>query len=512
MDRYYLGLDAGTSGLKALLMDWRGTVVGQATAPYDLATPRPGWVESDPDIWWTALCLATRGALNAAGIDGASVAAIGLCGQMHTLVLLDDHNRPVRPAISWADARGAEERAELEARVGRDHLIEITGSPAVTAFTATKLLWVRRHEPELWARARLALLAKDYLRLRLTGEVASDPSDAGAAGLLDLTRRDWSAEVLGALDLPRELLPPLLPSAVPAGAVTHEAAAETGLRAGTPVATGAGDQECAALGCGVTEPGPLLITVGTGGQLFAATNAPLIDRLGRLHTLPHALPDRWHVLAAIPAAGLALTWLRGVIGPMEPGPATKVARQESATEVAIQRTREATATSAAFHHAPPIFVPALAGERTPTMDEAARGAFVGLNLTHTAADLHDAAREGVAFALRLCVETLADLGLPLNPIAVTGGLSGDPAFLSLLANVLARPVDVAAQRDGSAYGAALLGALAAGATVPSAPMLSDMTIQPDQARVVWHERRYTVYTGLCAALNAQPREPQPLEI
>ena len=490
MAQFYLGLDAGTSGLKALLLDAQGQAHGQATAPYSLVTPRPGWVESDPREWWAALCAATRGALDAAGLDGAAVAGIGLSGQMHTLVLLDDQNEPVRPAISWADARGAEECIEIEACVGRERLIEITGSPAVTAFTATKLLWVRRHEPERWARARLALLAKDYLRLRLTGTAASDPSDAGATGLLDLARRDWSSQVLGALELPRELLPPLRPSATPAGAVTHQAAAETGLRAGTPVATGAGDQECAALGCGVTEPGPLLITVGTGGQLFAATVKPVIDPQGRLHTLPHALPDRWHVLAAIPAAGLALTWLREVLGP--------TARPESGAEDA--------STSSGPGSALPIFVPALAGERTPTMNEAARGASFGLNLAHTAADLRDAAREGVAFALRRCVETLAEMGLPMNPIAVTGGLSRDPAFRALLANVLARPVSAAARSDGSAHGAALLGALAAGATISAEPMISDAPVQPDPARVAWHDRRYGVYIKFAEALNPEAGE------
>src|SRR5438105_2287614 len=335
---YYLGIDAGTSGLKALVLDGHGHAVAQGMASYALRTSRPGWVEGDPEEWWSALCAATRQALAAAGIGGVQIAAAGFSGQMHTLVLLDAAARPVRPAISWADARGAAERAEIEARVGRARLIAITGSPAVSAFTATKLLWVRRHEPAVWARARVALLPKDYLRLRLTGVAATDPTDAGATGLLDLQARDWSPAVLAALELPRALLPRISPSAAHAGTVARPAGRATGLAAGTPVATGAGDQECAALGCGITTPGTLLLTVGSGGQVFAATTTPLTDPQGRIHSLPHALPDHWHVLAAIPAAGLAIAWLRGLI------PAAQAPARPSA--------------------APPIFVPSLAGERT----------------------------------------------------------------------------------------------------------------------------------------------------
>ncbi len=489
MPAYYLGLDAGTSGLKALLIDERGATVGQGTSAYALHTPRPGWVESDPDEWWHALCAATRRALAAAGIDGAQVAAVGFSGQMHTLVLLDERYRPVRPAISWADARGAEECAEIERRVGRARLIATTGSPAVPAFTSAKLLWVRRHEPEVWARARTALLAKDYLRLRLTGGgrarahvhgtiatgmVASDPTDAGATGLLDLRARDWSAAVLDALELPRTLLPPLVPSAAVAGTVTVGAAAETGLRAGTPVAAGAGDQECAALGCGLSAPGPLLVTVGTGGQIFAVTDAPRADPAGRLHALPHALPDRWHLLAAIPAAGLALSWLREM----------------------LPHTAGRAAPS------PPIFFPAVAGERTPSMDGGARAAFVGLDLTHTADDLLFAAREGVAFALRRCVEVLEELGVPTEPVLVTGGLSADSGFLALLADALDRPLAAAAQREGSAFGAALLAVEAGGGALPTTgPVRSGAVVQPGPARAAWHDRRYAVYRRLYRALQ-----------
>lgn len=460
-----------------MLIDERGTPVGQGAAAYMLRTPRPGWVEADAGAWWRALCAATRRALDAAGIAGARVAGVSFSGQMHTLVLLDRDGRTVRPPISWADARGADERDEIEARVGRERLIATTGSPAVTAFTATKLLWIRRHEPGSWRRARHMLLPKDYLRRRLTGVVATDPTDAGATGLLDVRTRDWSPVVLEALDLPRFLLPPIYPSGARVGTISPAAARATGLRAGTPVACGAGDQECAALGCGIVAPGPTLLTAGSGGQVFAATGTPVIDGQGRVHALPHALPDLWHVMAAIPAAGLALTWLRDTMP-------------------------ESTDPSDPISAVPPLFFPAVAGERTPSMDESARAAFFGLNLKHTAADLTFAAREGVAFALKACVDVLDELGIPTDPLIVTGGLSLDAAFMTLLANVLGRPLTPAAHAEGSAYGAARLAAMAAG-VLPGEieTALSEPLVWPDPASVARHARRYAVYERLYPALR-----------
>ncbi len=468
---YYLGIDAGTSGLKVVAIDAHGAMRGTGSAPYRLSTPRPGWAEADPHDWWTALCAAIRQLLVTARIDAAQIVAVSFSGQMHTLVLLDAQYVPVRPAISWADTRGSDERREIEGRIGRTRLIEITGSPAVTAFTATKLLWVRRHEPEVWPRARVAMLCKDFLRWRLTGTVATDPTDAGATGLLDVRAREWAQPVLDALDIPRALLPPIAPSTARAGHVSPTAASETGLRAGTIVGIGAGDQECAALGCGVIDSGPLLMTLGTGGQVFAATTTSVIDPLGRVHTLPHALVDRWHILAAIPAAGLALEWASRVLA----------APQESGEPLSAE---------------PPIFVPDVAGARTPSMDEQARGVFVGLALDHTARDLSFAVREGVAFALRACVETLNELGVPSDPLLVTGGLSVDGDFLPLLADVLNRPLQRASHPEGSGYGAALLAASAAGRPLPSPAVAgAGLRYRPRAAHAVWHARRYAAFRG-----------------
>jgi len=474
---YYLGIDAGTSGLKVVAIDAHGAIRGMANAPYSLSTPHPGWAESDPHAWWLALCAATRQLLATAGIDARAIAAISFSGQMHTLVLLDEQGSPVRPAISWADTRGSDERGEIEERIGRARLIEITGNPAVTAFTATKLLWVRRHEPEVWRRTRAAMLCKDYLRQRLTGDTATDPTDAGATGLLDVRARDWSQPVLDALDIHRSLLPAIAPSTAPAGHVSPVAADETGLCLGTVVGVGAGDQECAALGCGVVDAGPLLVTLGTGGQVFVATSRPVVDPQGRVHTLPHALPDRWHVLAAIPAAGLALRWAERVLAVSdEPG------------DLSAE---------------PPIFVPDVAGERTPWMDERARGAFVGLALDHTARDLSFASREGVAFALRACVDTLVELGLPTAPLLVTGGLSADEDFCSLVADVLDRPLRQAIQREGSGTGAALLAACAVGHPVPIPDIAATRRVyRPRAERAAWHARRYTIFRRLYPALRA----------
>lgn len=443
--------------------------VGSASVAYPLHSLRPGWVEADPEVWWAALCQATSGVLESSRIAGAQVAGIGFSGQMHTLVLLDGQGQPVRPAISWADTRGERERVEIETRVGRDRLIATTGSPAVTAFTSTKLLWVRRHEPDIWMKARHAVLAKDYLRLRLTGNMATDPTDAGATGLLDVRTRDWSPTVLNALDIPAALLPEIHPSSAPAGTITPEAAAATGLHAGTPVATGAGDQECAALGCGVLAPGPVLVTLGTGGQVFAPTGSPLIDSRGRVHTLPHVLPDAWHVLAAIPAAGLALDWLRSMIAP-----ATQTPTRPSSN--------------------PPLFVPAVAGERTPSMDTEVRGSFFGLDLSHSAIDLVFAAREGIAFALRACIDVLTEVGISTEYLMVTGGLSADRVLVTILADVLQRPLELQAQREASGRGAAILGASAAGRSIAEFGMPATIeVVQPDPDRVQWHVLRYDTF-------------------
>jgi len=466
---YYLGIDAGTSGLKVVAIDARGAIRGTGSAPYRLSTPHPGWVEADPHEWWTALCAATRQLLVTARIDAAQIAAVSFSGQMHTLVLLDAQCVPVRPAISWADTRGSAERKEIEGRIGRARLIEITGSPAVTAFTVTKLLWVRHHEPEVWQQARVAMLCKDYLRWRLTGTMATDPTDAGATGLLDVRAREWAQPVLDALDLRRALLPPIAPSSARAGHVSPAAASETGLRAGTVVGIGAGDQECAALGCGIIDVGPLLMTLGTGGQVFAGTLTPVIDPRGRVHALPHALDDLWHILAAIPAAGLALRWAEGVL----------TAPREPIEPLSVE---------------PPIFVPDVAGVRTPSMDEQARGAFVGLALDHTARDLSFAAREGVAFALRACVDTLTELGVPSDPLLVTGGLSMDEDFLPLLADVLNRPLQRANHSEGSGYGAALLAACAAGHPLPSPEAAgAGLLYSPRADLAAWHVPRYTTF-------------------
>ncbi len=476
MTTYVMGIDAGTSGLKALVVDQDGTVHGRATATYTLSTPRAGWVEAEPREWWQALCTATRQALAAADLPAERIAAVGFSGQMHTLVLLDRLGDVVRPSISWADTRSLHERRLMEERVGRERLIALSCNPALTAFTATKLLWVREHEPEQWARAQTMLLAKDYLRWKLTGRLATDPSDAGATGLLDVHRRTWSDEIVQALELPASLLPPIIGSDTVAGTVSPGAAEATGLRAGTPVACGAGDQECAALGCGVTDPGPLLITVGTGGQVFAATAEPVIDPAGRVHTLPHAPADRWHVMAAIPAAGLALDWLRGSMGNVP---------SESRPPAA----------------SPPLFLPALAGERTPTMNEAASGVFFGLDLTHRAPDLVAAVREGVAMSLRACVDVLDEMGLSTSPILVTGGLSNDQAFVGVLASVLARPLYAAQQREGSAFGAALLAFRTLGhASLSARPRESTLLATPALGRADRLEQRYAAYRQLSTVM------------
>jgi xylulokinase len=310
-----LGIDVSTTATKAILVDGAGAVRGIGVAEYPYATPRPQWSEQDPDLWWTGTQAAIRAALAGAGVDAGEVAAVGLTGQMHGSVLLDAADRPVRPAILWNDQRTAAECDAIPAALGRERLIRITGNDALTGFTAPKLLWVRAHEPDAWARVTGVMLPKDFVRLRLTGERAVDKADGAGTLLFDLARRDWSAEVLAALELDSALFPPTFEGPVVTGAVTAAAAETTGLRAGTPVVGGGGDQSANAVGVGVVDPGSAALSLGTSGVVFAATDRPLYEPDGRVHAFCHAVPDRWHLMSVMLSAAGSFRWFRDALAP-----------------------------------------------------------------------------------------------------------------------------------------------------------------------------------------------------
>ena len=475
-----LGLDLGTSSVKALLLEEDGTALGEGSAPYAVRSPRPGWSESSPDDWWAAVLRATDAAV---GRRGAGVTALGLSGQMHGVVLAGGRGRPLRPAVLWADARSG---AELAAYRGLDEsLRHRLANPPAVGMAGPSLLWLRDHEPEEYASTGWALQPKDWLRMRLTGEAAAEPSDASATLLYDFLADDWFYTAIEDLGLRAELLAPLIPSASVAGTLTTEAAGALGVREGLPVAAGGADTAAAMLGAGLLRPGLVQLTVGTGGQVVTPKDTPDPDPHGRTHLYRAAVPDLWYSMAAIQNAGLAMEWVRKVLG----------ASWEDVYEEAFAVPPGSAGVS---------FLPYLSGERTPRFDPGARGAWTGLGLDHTRGHLLRAALEGVAFALRQGLEALEDVGITAPYLRLagggTGGSSGEP-WRQLLSDVLRRPLWLLP--DGisavaSARGAAFLAGLAsgvyreAGDTLPLTPE-PERSIEPGEAD---YEAAYTRYMEL----------------
>ena len=423
-----VGLDVGTTGVKALALSPEGDVLARVEESYELSTPHPGWAEQDPEDWW-------RAAERALAALGGQPAAIGLSGQMHGLVALDDRDRVLRPAILWNDQRTEAECVEIEERVGLARLIQLTGNRALTGFTAPKLLWLRRHEPTTYAQVAHVLLPKDYVRLRLTGEHAIDVADASGTLLFDVARRRWSQEMLEALQLD----PAWLPRALESPEVSGETVA------GIPVAAGAGDQAAAALGVGVDRPGPVSVVLGTSGVVFAALPAFAADPQARVHAFCDAVPGGWHAMGVMLSAGGSLRWLRDVLGPRGGYDELTAAAEEwpAGTEGLT-------------------FLPYLSGERTPHADPHARAAYAGLTLRHHRGALVRAVLEGVAYGLRDSLELLRELGVDPRDGRVSGGGARSDLWLRILASVLRLPIRRTAADEGSAFGAALLGGVAAG--------------------------------------------------
>jgi xylulokinase len=456
-----VGIDVGTTGVKAVLLSESGEVLARAEEEYPLSIPQAGWAEQDPEDWWTA----TERAL--AALD-AGDAPIGLTGQMHGLVLLDSADRVLRPAILWNDQRTGAECAEIEERVGLERLIELTGNRALTGFTAPKLLWLRRHEPDVYAGIERILLPKDYVRLRLTGEHAIDVADASGTLLFDVRRRAWSDEVLGLLDVPASWLPPV-----------HES---------TEIA-GAGDQAAGALGMGVDRPGPLSVVLGTSGVVFAALPAYRPDAEARLHVFCHAVPETWHAMGVMLSAAGSLRWLRdNAVG-------------GSYDELTEEAARWAPGAEGL------LFQPYLAGERTPHADPDARGAFVGLSLRHERGAIVRAVLEGVAYGLRDSLELLRELGVDAEVGRVSGGGARSPLWLEIVASVLGVPLErTAASEEGAAFGAALLGGVASGAFADAHEAVAACVhvidrIEPNPEWRALYDEGYARYRELYPALR-----------
>jgi xylulokinase len=485
-----LGIDVGTGGTRAVLLDEAGRVLGAATAEHaEMASPQLGWAEQDPRDWWRAACVAIEECLTAAGATGAEVSAVGLSGQMHGLVLLDAAGEVVRPAPLWCDQRTEEECREITERVGAKRLIELVANPALTGFTLPKIWWVHKHEPELWSRVRSIMLPKDYVRFQLTGARATDVADASGTLLFDVVNRRWSAEMLKASDLPAEILPEVFESPEVTGRVTKEGARASGLREGTPVVAGGGDQSAGAVGMGIVAPGNVSATIGTSGVVFAATSDPVVEPKGRIHTFCHAIPGRWHVMGVTQGAGLSLRWFRDQFGS---GASYDGLMIEAAA-------------------APPgsdglLWAPYLMGERTPHLDPNARGALVGLTAQHTRAHVIRAILEGVAFSLRDTFTIFRELGVPVNSIRLGGGGARSYLWQQIQADIYGMPVDLVAAEEGAAYGAALLAGVGVGVwrsvdAACAAAVHVAKRIEPVAKDVELMNHRYEEYRKLYPALR-----------
>jgi xylulokinase len=451
---YFLGIDVGTGGTRALIIDEQGRTIASATGEHQaFASPQIGWAEQDPEDWWRACGVAVCEALAKGHLRGNQIACVGLSGQMHGAVLLDDQGRVVRPALIWCDVRTEEQSQRLTAQIGIDRLIELTCNPALTNFTLTKCLWVRENEPENWGRVRSIMLPKDYVRFRLTGERVTDMSDASGTLLLDVAHRCWSKEILELVQLDESLLPDLYESPEIGGRISSEGAAATGLHAGTPVVAGAGDQAAGAIGMGVVSSGTVSATIGTSGVVLAATSAPALDPKGRLHTFCHAVPGRWMVMGVTQAAGFSLRWFRDQFGAGTNG------HCDSRRDPYDTLTADAT-------NAPPgcdglLWAPYLMGERTPYLDPAARGALVGLTASHTRAHVIRAILEGVAFSLRDTFSIFQELEVPVKTVRLGGGGARSPLWRQIQADVYGRSVEMVEAEEGAAYGAAILAGVGA---------------------------------------------------
>ena len=446
----FLGMDIGTGGARALLVDRSGRVVASHSAAHAaIHSECPGWAEQSPDDWWRAAKEAIAGVL--AAKPNAAIEAIGLTGQMHGCVMLDASGSVLRPALIWCDQRTAPQCDWLNDTIGRDRLIELTCNPALPNFTLTKLLWVRQHQPEIFARIAHVLCPKDYVRFRMTGEYASDLQEASGTLLLDVTHRRWSEEVADAAGIPIAWLPRLFEGLEICGRISSEGAAATGLAAGLPVVAGAGDQGAGAVGMGIFAPGSVSATIGTSGVVFAATDAPVKDPRGRLHTFCHAAPGRWHVMGVTNGAGLSLQYFRNLF-----------AADGAGGRMSYDRLSEIAA------EAQPgcgglLWAPYLFGERTPHLDPEARAAFIGINASTRYADFVRAVMEGVAFSLRDTFTLFAELGIPVERIRLGGGGARSQLWAQIQADIYSQPVELLETEEGGAFGAALLAGAGIGA-------------------------------------------------
>ena len=450
----WMGIDVGTGGTRALIVNERGRVIAGCTAPHeDMQMERPMWAEQRPHDWWDATVRAIQGVLAQAGVGGGAIRGIGLSGQMHGLVILDADDEVIRPALIWCDQRSQRQVDAINQAVGKENILKWTANPVLTGFTLPKLLWVRDHEPQQFARVRHLLLPKDYVRFRLTGELATDVSDASGTALFDVVRRRWSFEAMDGLGLDRSILPKAYESSDATGTISVQAAESTGLTARTPVAGGGGDQASGAVGNGIVKPGIVSCTLGTSGVVFAHLEDVAYDPQGRVHTFCHAVRDKWHVMGVTQGAGLSLQWFRNQFAP-----------SASYDELLAEAAQSPPGARGLY------WIPYLMGERTPHLDAAARGGWIGLTAKHTRADLIRALIEGVSYSQKDCLDLLTAMGVKAASVRASGGGARSRVWRQILADVFGTPVATLASQEGSALGAAILAMVATGeySSVPEA--------------------------------------------
>ena len=499
MKEYLLGIDLGTSGTKTVLFTLEGVPVASETIEYPLYQPHNGWAEQNPEDWWNAACQSAKAVIEKAEIESEQIRGIGISGQMHGLVLLDEEGKVLRKSLLWCDGRTSEECREMTEMIGAQKIIDITANPVLTGFTAPKILWVRKHEPELFAKVRHILLPKDYVRFRLTGNLACDYSDASGTSLLDIRNRCWSKDILQSIDLQEELLPPLKESTDIAGSVTEQAAEASGLAAGTAVVMGGGDNACAAVGTGVVEEGKAFTTLGTSGVVYAHTNEAHIDPQGRVHTFCAAVPGSYTVMSCTLSAGLSLRWIRDVLCDQE-----KEEAQRQGVDPYDIMTREAQETPVGADRL--LFLPYLMGERSPLLDEKARGGFIGLSAIHGKGHMIRSVLEGVAYSQRQCLDILREMKVAPDTMMICGGGGNSPFWRQMLADIYQIPVRTVINKEGPALGAAILAGVGTGVweSVPDAcaKLLQYRPFEmPDAQKGEQYEPFYQIYKTLYPSLK-----------
>lgn len=498
---YVIGVDCGTSGTKTVLFDEKGTVIASHTIEYPMYQPKNGYAEQEPADWANAMIDTIKAVLGKSGVSAGEVIGVGISGQMHGLVMLDGEGKVLRRSIIWCDQRTEAEVEEMNRLLGREKLIEITANPALTGWTAAKILWVKNNEPEIFDKCRHILLPKDYLRYVLTGEFAAEVSDASGMQLLNVAKREWSSEVCDALGIDMSMLAKLYESCEVTGQVTKQAAQLTGLKEGTIVVGGAGDNAAAAIGTGVACDGKAFTTIGTSGVVFAHTSEIAIDPKGRVHTCCAAVPGAWHVMGVTQGAGLSLKWFRDNFCAAE----KETAKYMGVDEYYLMDKEAATVPVGAERL---LYLPYLMGERTPHLDPNARGIFFGLSAMHTKKHMLRAVLEGVSYSLRDCVEVFREMNINVSDMMACGGGGSSPLWRSMLADLYNCPVKTASSKEGPALGVALLALTGAGvySSVPeacNAVVSVDKTQQPDPANVPAYESFYQLYREIYPAVKEQ---------